>query len=324
MDWLNLVEASMVSMASRLQEESRLNLSCLEERLDSLVVLLLGILSSCKLSYSDSVPKMSIQAWEPKKIFQLPIAKPMGLAVHGDFSLGIEDNLLPWILHAPSPVRYLGREHKKSEQTFPQDCAETHKQRTQGSGICTIQPIPLQHPFEAYCDMVTDGDGWTVFQCQQDGSLDFTRTWQEYRLGFGSWQGESWLGNKQRHSLTLLGQHALCMELEDWFGIQCHTTYHKFRGASKANKYQLMVWECQSKASNTLSYSRSYNHDHKCFITWDSNNDNYPHRQLQCILWGQLVVRLLSSSQPQWEVPPGMVQWGDQRHLLGHIVYSDQ
>ncbi|CAM5125964.1 unnamed protein product [Eretmochelys imbricata] len=172
--------------------------------------------------------------------------------------------------------------------------------------------------------MVTDGDGWTVFQCQQDGSLDLTRTWQEYRLGFGSWQGESWLGNKQRHSLTLLGQHALCMELEDWFGIQCHATYHKFRGASKANKYQLMVWECQSKASNTLSYSRSYNHDHKCFITWDSNNDNYPHRQLQCILWGQLVVRLLSSSQPQWEVPPGMVQWGDQRHLLGHIVYSDQ
>ncbi|CAM4576706.1 unnamed protein product [Lepidochelys olivacea] len=269
MDWLNLVEASVVSMASRLQEASRLNLSCLEERLDSLVVLLLGILSSCKLSYSDSVPKMSLQA----------------------------------------QVR---------------DCAETHKQRTQGSGICTIQPIPLQHPFEAYCDMVTDGDGWTVFQCQQDGSLDFTRTWQEYRLGFGSWQGESWLGNKQRHSLTLLGQHALCMELEDWFGIQCHATYHKFRGASKANKYQLMVWECQSKASNTLSYSRSYNHDHKCFITRDSNNDNYPHRQLQCILWGQLVVRLLSSSQPPWEVPPGMVQWGDQRHLLGHIVYSDQ
>ncbi|CAM4596885.1 unnamed protein product [Caretta caretta] len=302
MDWLNLVEASMVSMASRLQEESRLNLSCLEERLDSLVVLLLGILSSCKLSYSDSVPKMSIQASGHRKTLETKEQPQLALKGMGQ----------------------VGAQVRKSEQTFPQDCAETHKQRTQGSGICTIQPIPLQHPFEAYCDMVTDGDGWTVFQCQQDGSLDFTRTWQEYRLGFGSWQGESWLGNKQRHSLTLLGQHALCMELEDWFGIQCHATYHKFRGASKANKYQLMVWECQSKASNTLSYSRSYNHDHKCFITWDSNNDNYPHRQLQCILWGQLVVRLLSSSQPQWEVPPGMVQWGDQRHLLGHIVYSDQ
>jgi len=56
---------------------------------------------------------------------------------------------------------------------------------------------------QALCDMDDAGGGWTIIQRRFDGSLDFDRSWREYKRGFGQWQcdsvGELWLGNEQIH-----------------------------------------------------------------------------------------------------------------------------
>ncbi|XP_042303233.1 fibrinogen-like protein 1 [Sceloporus undulatus] len=247
MDRLSLVETKVVSMASnlqKLQEENRLNLNRLEEQISSLAALLLGILSGCKLPCSESVLKTSI------------------------LDLGKEHK-------TEETTALLVEPSEKSEHIHPRDCAEIHKQGIQDNGIYTIQPIPLRQPFEAYCDMVTDGGGWTVIQRRQDGTEDFNRTWHEYKQGFGNLQGEHWLGNEHLHSLTRLGQHVLHVELEDWYGVKRHAMYRKFKVASEANKYRLTAREYKGNAGNALSYSHNYNHDHKYFTTWDSDNDNY-------------------------------------------------
>ncbi|XP_059142710.1 fibroleukin-like [Physella acuta] len=54
----------------------------------------------------------------------------------------------------------------------------------------------------ALCDTQTDGGGWIVIQRRTKGDTNFSRTWDEYRDGFGSVDGDLWLGNEKVHQLT--------------------------------------------------------------------------------------------------------------------------
>lgn len=38
---------------------------------------------------------------------------------------------------------------------------------------------------EVYCDQNTGLGGWVLIQQREDGSVNFNRTWNEYRAGFG-------------------------------------------------------------------------------------------------------------------------------------------
>lgn len=47
----------------------------------------------------------------------------------------------------------------------------------------------------AYCDMITEGRGWTVIQRNKNGSLvNFNRSWNDYEKGFGDLNTEFWYG----------------------------------------------------------------------------------------------------------------------------------
>ncbi|XP_028260983.1 fibroleukin [Parambassis ranga] len=169
------------------------------------------------------------------------------------------------------------------ERLHPRDCAEIYRLGIKENGIYTIQP-DLHGPAleirvfvlaQAKCDMETAGGGWTVIQVRQDGSVDFNRTWQEYKEGFGSLQGEHWLGNAALHALTSTGQHQLRIELEDWHQQRRQATYNNFKVASEAQRYRLTAREYSGDAGNALSYSKRYNHDGRSFSTADRDHDRY-------------------------------------------------
>lgn len=73
------------------------------------------------------------------------------------------------------------------------------------------------------------GGGWTVIQRRQDGSVNFDRSWKEYKEGFGDLHTEYWLGNEHIHDLTRQGDYTLRIDMEDWSGKHKHAVYQSFR-----------------------------------------------------------------------------------------------
>ncbi|KXJ10410.1 Ryncolin-3 [Exaiptasia diaphana] len=120
------------------------------------------------------------------------------------------------------------------------DCAEHYKSGERRSGVYTVQP-DNQPAFQVYCDMSTDGGGWTVFQRRRDGSVDFHRNWQQYKTGFGNLYGEFWLGNDYIHRLTARASTRVRIEVEDWDGTRKYAKYGSFSVADESDKYRLRV-----------------------------------------------------------------------------------
>ena len=54
-----------------------------------------------------------------------------------------------------------------------------------------------------YCDQTTAGGGWTVIQEKMDGSVNFNRTQDDYKHGFGNLVGEFYLFIESIYLLNL-------------------------------------------------------------------------------------------------------------------------
>lgn len=61
--------------------------------------------------------------------------------------------------------------------------------------------IPGVDPFDVYCEQQFYGGGWIVIQNRFNGSVDFYRNWTDYKNGFGSVDGEFWLGLERIHAV---------------------------------------------------------------------------------------------------------------------------
>ena len=124
--------------------------------------------------------------------------------------------------------------------------------------------------FNVYCDMRTDGGGWTVFQRRQDGSVDFYRGWNDYKSGFGQLTAEFWLGNDKIHRLTAARPCSLRVELEDWDGVRVYAKYGNFSIGDEQAKYRLKVGSYSGTAADSLTG----HHNNIAFSTKDRDNDN--------------------------------------------------
>jgi len=92
-----------------------------------------------------------------------------------------------------------------SEEDFtcpPHDCSQLQLQGISHSGTYYIQPGPTPELEKVWCDMDTEGGGWTVIQSRVDGSVDFDRSWEEYEGSFGTAGVNYWLGLRNMHLLT--------------------------------------------------------------------------------------------------------------------------
>ena len=146
------------------------------------------------------------------------------------------------------------------------DCRDALNNSYTQSGVYTIQPDSLP-PFDVYCDMNTDGGGWTVFQRRQDGSEDFYRNWVNYTNGFGNLSNEFWLGLEFLHRLTNESDSELRVDLEDWGGAIAYAKYSSFQVRDSTTEYRLEVSGYTGNAGDSLG-----NHNGRPFSTYDHSS----------------------------------------------------
>ena len=149
------------------------------------------------------------------------------------------------------------------------DCSDLLKSGHTQSGVYSINPDGKGH-FSVYCDMRTDGGGWTVFQRRQDGTVDFYRGWDDYKTGFGQLTAEFWLGNDKIHRLTASRPSSLRVELADWNGGKAYVKYGKFNIGDENAYYRLEVSSYSGTAGDSLA-----RHNNMAFTTKDRDNDRW-------------------------------------------------
>ncbi|CAN7993392.1 unnamed protein product [Ixodes hexagonus] len=162
-------------------------------------------------------------------------------------------------------ITQLQGEMGKLEDNLPQDCSTIKGSR---SGVYLIHPRNSATALKVFCDMDTEGGGWTLVQRRRDGSEDFYRTWADYRRGFGSPEAEHWLGNEALHDLTSSANYSLRVDLWDTAGRYKFVQYNRFKVASETERYRLEVYGYHGNASNALEY-----HSGMAFSTADRDND---------------------------------------------------
>ncbi|XP_060078552.1 fibroleukin-like [Ylistrum balloti] len=133
------------------------------------------------------------------------------------------------------------------------------------SGVYRITPVPGTS-FDVFCDVDTFGGPWTVIQRRFDGSVNFTRNWEDYKRGFGTPYGEYWLGEHGRLH-------------EGWNGTMGYATYRRFIIGSEADNYQLTIGGFDGDVGDKFTQ-----HSGHYFSTFDRDNDQ--NRNRHCAEFG--------------------------------------
>ncbi|KAF8787967.1 Techylectin-5A like protein [Argiope bruennichi] len=152
------------------------------------------------------------------------------------------------------------------------DCSEILANGRNKSGIYTIWPnySPAEKPLKVYCDMETDGGGWTMIQrrrkflIQQDFNLD----WESYKNGFGNLTQEFWLGNENIRVLCLKG----CRIRFDFVvrhGVKRFAVYEKFNLTD--SNYTIDISGYSGNATDAMK-----NHNRNQFSTKDRDTSSKP------------------------------------------------
>ncbi|XP_051892333.1 angiopoietin-2b isoform X2 [Pristis pectinata] len=218
-----------------------------------------------KLEIQDLLVKQSTIIGELEKHLNIATENNSALQHQQVLLMETVHNLLNMVSHSNVEFRQI----QKEEPVVYKDCAEVYKSGVARNGVHILHIPNTTEPVEVFCDMETNGGGWTVFQHREDGNVEFHRDWKEYKLGFGDPHGEYWLGNEYVHLLTSQSPHVLRIQLKDWNGNEAFAVFDHFFLESEEQKYRIHIKGYSGTAGRTSSFSPSGTQ----FSTKDVDND---------------------------------------------------
>ncbi|CAM5169830.1 unnamed protein product, partial [Eretmochelys imbricata] len=196
-------------------------------------------------------------------------------------------------------------------------CLEARHSGHRASGVYVLQPAGAGQSLQVWCEQELEGGGWTVIQRRQDGSVSFFTTWHHYKHGFGTLDGEHWLGLENTRQVTGQGPgpYALRVLLEDWAGRQAYAHYDRFALEPESDSYRLRLGRYQRQRRGLAGLARRLPLQHP------GPGPRRLQRELCPGPEGRLVVQRLRPRQPQRGVVPGraLPQPLPGRRLLGRV-----
>lgn len=124
------------------------------------------------------------------------------------------------------------------------DCADLYKSGETDDGVYQILVPGSIKPISVYCDMETDGGGWTVIQRRGNygNKVDyFYRGWNQYKKGFGELKKEHWLGNNIISAMTMKKKYNLRVDLWDLNNTHVYAPYRIFSLDNENSQYALNI-----------------------------------------------------------------------------------
>ncbi|XP_061564711.1 microfibril-associated glycoprotein 4-like [Cololabis saira] len=196
--------------------------------------------------------------------------------------------------------------------SLPVDCSDIHHQdKNLTNGVFTIYPAGSTSAVQVYCDLESEGGRWTVFQKRMDGSVNFYRGWDQYKLGFGNANGEYWLGLENIHQLTRPKKHELLVDMEDFEGNKVFARYTAFSVDNECDGYALHVSGfLNGGAGDSLSV-----HNGRKFTTFDKDQDVWYKNCARSYLGAYWYDKCHDSN------PNGIYSWGDDSIFAVGVVW---
>ncbi|XP_059171328.1 fibrinogen-like protein A [Physella acuta] len=150
--------------------------------------------------------------------------------------------------------------------------------RNQQAATKYVAVLIVKDVEQTWCDTVTDGGGWVVIQRRISGGVDFNRTWNEYKEGFGSISGDFWLGNDLISQLTMKGYNELRFDMK-YKGKDYYSVYSGFKVENEAALYKMRYSLCTGgNVKDDFFLNSAMN-----FSTKDRDNDLFSN--LNCALY---------------------------------------
>ena len=132
-----------------------------------------------------------------------------------------------------------------------------------------VYPIHYTKHGYGYCDMDTDGGGWTVIVRRMGGRRSFDKTWKQYQRGFGPLDRDFWIGLDTLFAITR-GPTELRVDLRSENGTWYHAYYEFFGVGAEIDNYELFIAGYDAEKSSI--YDAFSEHNGAPFTTKDIVN----------------------------------------------------
>ncbi|XP_062135858.1 fibroleukin-like [Drosophila sulfurigaster albostrigata] len=221
----------------------------------------------CKRDLADKSDKIKVCEVQLRNLNSSLIEKDEIISRNSEKILGLANKVT--LKESQSELLIKERDNQKYQpevhklNNLPSDCLAF----TKNPGIHKINVLGFGS-FDVLCKNNQVNSGWLVIQVMNEKE-SFNRDWTAYREGFGSMQGNFFLGLEKIHQLTKLRRHEIFVNVILSNGDNFWKNYDDFKISDEDNGYALKLGSLSGH-----TYLRKYFTDGMKFTTHDRDNDN--------------------------------------------------